>query len=79
MASLGGYTYWAANAAAQAQIPLQKGPKGATGAIWSVSPNDNTATLLTASQSTLSSGPSSVIGTLTQSWSHVWSRTTPQA
>jgi hypothetical protein len=72
-----GYTYsGGANAAAQTQIPLQKGPKGATGAIWSVTPNDNTATLLTASQSTFSSGPESVIGTLTQSWSHVWSRTT---
>ena len=72
-----GYTYsGGANAAAQAQIPLQQGPKGATGALWSVTPNDNLAFLLSGSESKFSSGPEATLANVTTSWSHVWSRTT---
>jgi len=70
-----GYTYsGGANTEAQALIPLQQGPKAATGVLWSVSPNDNLATLLNGSESTYSSGPQAVGANLTEGWSHVWSR-----
>jgi len=72
----GGYDYsGGADAAARTQLPLQKGPRGLTGALWSVTRNDNLALLLEASHSRFSSGPLSTLGSLTTTWSHVWSRT----
>ena len=70
-----GYTYsGGANTEAQALIPLQQGPKAATGVLWSVGPNDNLATLLNGSESNYSSGPEAAVANLTEGWSHVWSR-----
>ena len=58
-------------------MPLQKGPRGLTGTIWSVTRNDSLSLLLDASHSRFSSGPLSTLGSLTPTWSHVWSRTVP--
>ena len=71
-----GYDYsGGADAAARTQLPLQKGPRGLTGALWSVTRNDSLSFLLEASHSRFSSGPQSTVGSLTTAWSHVWSRT----
>ena len=70
-----GYVYsGGANPQARQVLPLQKGPKGVTGALWSVTPNDNLSFLLEGSDNRFSSGPHATIGTLTTTWSHVWSR-----
>jgi hypothetical protein len=71
-----GYDYsGGADTEARTQLPLQKGPHGLTGAIWSVTRNDSLAFLLEGSHSRFSSGPQATVGTLTSTWSHVWSRT----
>jgi hypothetical protein len=70
-----GYVYsGGANIDARQFLPLQKGPKGITGGLWSVTRNDNLAFLLEMYDSRFSSGPHSVVGTVTTTWSHVWSR-----
>jgi hypothetical protein len=72
-----GYVYsGGANVQARDVLPLQKGPKGITGALWNVTRNDDLNFLLEAQDSRFSSGPHATIGTLTTTWSHVWSRTT---
>jgi hypothetical protein len=70
-----GYTYsGGADVVARQSVPLQKGPLGSTGPIWSISPNDTLASLLDASQVSFSSGPHSTIVGLTETWTHQWSR-----
>jgi hypothetical protein len=71
-----GYVYsGGANVQAREVLPLQKGPKGITGALWNVTRNDDLNFLLEAYDNRFSSGPHATIGTLTTTWSHVWSRT----
>src|SRR4029453_14457571 len=71
-----GYVYsGGADVEARQALPLQKGPQGVTGALWSISQNDNLSFLLDASHARFSSGPQATIGTLPTPWSHVWSRT----
>jgi hypothetical protein len=70
-----GYLYsGGANLDARQFLPLQKGPKGITGGLWSVTRNDNLAFLLEVYESRFSSGPHSLVGSVTTTWSHVWSR-----
>lgn len=70
-----GYDYsGGADTASRTQLPLQKGPHGLTGALWSVTRNDTLSFLLDASHNRFSSGPQSTIGSVTGTWSHVWSR-----
>jgi hypothetical protein len=71
-----GYLYsGGADVAARSVLPLQKGPRGTTGALWNVTRNDTFSFLLEASDNRFSSGPHSTIANLTTTWSHVWSRT----
>ena len=70
-----GYVYaGGANLDARQFLPLQKGPKGITGGLWQVTRNDNLAFLLDVYDSRFSSGPHSIVGSVTTTWSHVWSR-----
>jgi hypothetical protein len=70
-----GYVYsGGSDIAARQFLPLQKGPKGITGGLWSVTRNDNLSFLLETYVSRFSSGPQSVVGSLTTTWSHIWSR-----
>ena len=71
-----GYVYsGGANPQAREVLPLQKGPNAITGALWNVTRNDDLSFLLEASDNRFSSGPHATIGTVTTTWSHVWTRT----
>jgi hypothetical protein len=59
---------------ARTSLPLQKGPRGAIGLVWSGSPNDTWTVLLDAFDARFSNGPHSTIANLSLSWTHSWSR-----
>ena len=74
LASAGYLWSGGANATAQQTLPLQKGPFGSTGPIWSLSPGDTLAALLHGYHARFSNGPKSTGFDLTGTWTHQWSR-----
>jgi hypothetical protein len=58
----------------RSSLPLQKGPKGTTGLLWSASRGDTLAFQLDASNTRFSNGPQSTIANLGGTWTHAWNR-----
>jgi len=70
-----GYT-WAggADVTARQAYPLHKGPQASTGPIWAMTPRDTLAALIDASYTSFSSGPTSTIVDLSNTWTRSWSQ-----
>jgi hypothetical protein len=72
IASAGYVLNGGADDAAQAFVPLQKGPIGATGPRFTLGRRDSILTLVDVSHVQFTSGPISTLVNLTANWTHVW-------
>jgi len=72
IASAGYVATGGADSAAQAYVPLQRGPIAATGPRWNLSLHDSLLALVDASHARFTNGPISTLVNLTANWTHVW-------
>ncbi len=72
IASAGYIATGGADAAAQALVPLQRGPIAATGPRWNLSRHDSLLALVDVFHARFTNGPISTLVNLTANWTHVW-------